>query len=159
MQFNQNNAGRILSILLILLTGAILTSGCTEIFFEPSESGSGSLAGTYSDYGYIQIWTYPSGASVYVNGEYLGETSEADGLFVQASPGSHKLEIYKQGYEPYLEYLYISRGETVARDVFLENIYYNSYPEPDPVWTPAPTWEPDPTYSGPVYVAPTRPVY
>jgi hypothetical protein len=158
MQFNHNNAGRILSVLLILLTAAIFTSGCTEIFFEPSESGSGSLAGTYSDYGYIQVWTYPSGASVYVNGEYLG-VAEADGLFVQASPGSHKLEVYKQGYEPYLEYLYISRGETVVRDVFLESTYSNPYPEP--VWTPAPTWtwEPDPTYSGPVYVASTRPIY
>ncbi len=151
MQFNQNNAGRILSALLILLTAAILTSGCTDILSEPSESETGSLTGAYSDYGYIQIWTYPSGASVYVNGEYLGETDEVDDLFVQVGPGSHKLEIYKQGYEPYLEYLYISRGETVARDVYLENSYYNPYPESDPVWTPAPTWtwEPDPTYSAP----------
>ncbi|WP_164913746.1 PEGA domain-containing protein [Methanoculleus taiwanensis] len=161
MQFNQNNAGRILSALLILLTAAILISGCTDILFEPSESGSGSLAGAYSDYGYIQIWTCPSGASVYVNGEYLGETTDVDDLFVQVGSGSHKLEIYKQGYEPYLEYLYISPGETVARDIFLENNYYNPYPDSDPVWTPAPTWtwEPDPTYSGPVYVAPTRPIY
>jgi len=161
MQFNQNNAGRILSALLILLAAAILTSGCIDSIFEPSESGSGSLTGTYSDYGYIQIWTVPSGASVYVDGEYLGETDAVDDLLVQVSPGSHKLELYKQGYEPYLEYLYIGRGETVARDVLLESTNYNPDPGPDPVWTSAPTWtwEPDPTYPGPVYVAPTRPIY
>ncbi|MCM2464766.1 PEGA domain-containing protein [Methanoculleus oceani] len=153
MQFNQNNAGRVLSALLILLTAAILVSGC----IESSESGSGSLAGTYSDSGYIQIWTVPSGASVYVDGEYLGETDDVEDLSVRVSPGSHKLEIYKQGYESYLEYLYIGSGETVTRDVFLESTYYD--PDPGPVWTPAPTWEPDPTYPGPVYEAATRPIY
>ncbi len=155
MQFNQNNAGRTLSALLILLAAAILASGCIES--EPSESGSGSLAGTYSDYGYIEIWTVPSGASVYVDGEYLGETDAVEDLIVRVGPGSHKLEIYKQGYESYLEYLYIGSGETVTRDVVLEEGYYN--PDPEPVWAPAPTWEPDPTYPGPVYVAPTRPIY
>ncbi|WP_292731040.1 PEGA domain-containing protein [Methanoculleus sp.] len=159
MQFNQNNAGRILSTLLILLAAAILTSGCIDGIFESSESESGSLTGTYSDYGYILIWTAPSGASVYVDGEYLGETDDVEDLIVQVSPGSRKLEIYKQGYEAYLEYLYIGSGETVTRDVLLESTYYN--PDPDPAWTPAPTWtwEPDPTYPGPVYVAPTRPIY
>ncbi len=153
MQFNQNNPGRTLAALLILLAAAILVSGCIE------SSESGSLAGTYSDYGYIEIWTIPSGASVYVDGEYLGETDAVEDLFVRVSPGSRKLEIYKQGYEPYLEYLYIGSGETVTRDIVLEDAYYN--PDPGPVWTPAPTWtwEPDPTYPGPVYVAPTRPIY
>lgn len=155
MQFDRNNAGRTLSVLLILLTAAILASGCIDDTFESSESGS--LAGSYSDYGYIEIWTVPSGASVYVDGEYLGETDAVEDLFVQVSPGSRKLEIYKQGYESYLEYLYIGSGETVTRDVVLES----TYSDPEPVWTPDPTWtwEPDPTYPGPVYVAPTRPIY
>lgn len=159
MQFNRNNAGRTLSALLILLTAAILASGCIDGISESSESGSGSLAGAYSDYGYIEIWTVPSGASIYVDGAYLGETDAVEDLFVQVSPGSRKLEIYKQGYEPYLEYLYIGSGETVARDVFLEDAYYS--PDPEPAWTPAPTWtwEPDPTYPGPVYEAATRPIY
>lgn len=161
MQFNQHNAGRILFALLILLAAAILTSGCIDSIFEPSESGSGSLAGTYSGYGYIQIWTLPSGASVYVDDEYLGETDGVYDMSVRVCPGSHKLEVYKQGYEPYLEYLYIGSGETVTRNIFLEDASYNPATEPYPVWTPAPTWtwEPDPTYPGPVYVAPTRPIY
>jgi hypothetical protein len=116
--------------------------------YSSHESGSGN--------GCLVIWTYPSGASVYIDGQYLGETTGYDDFVVEASGGTYKVEIYKNGYNGYLEYVLVMPGEYRTLDVYLqESSGYDPYYEPtEDVWS----WDTEPT-EGPIYVAATRPQY
>jgi hypothetical protein len=55
-----------------------------------------------SDYGDIQIQSYPTGAAVYVNNNYMGTTISSSALYVtQLSPGSYPVRITLANYQPY----------------------------------------------------------
>ncbi len=150
-------------MVLLFLAVAVLTAGCIDELFEDSNAGtsssytSGSAYSAASDYALLDILVYPAGSSVYIDGEYLGETTGQGSVLVEVAGGSHKIEVFKTGYEPYLEYVYASAGKTEMLTVYLwESPPTETVPpEPEPAWT----WEPEPTYPGPVYVAQTRPVY
>ncbi|MDT8357916.1 MAG: PEGA domain-containing protein [Methanomicrobiaceae archaeon] len=141
----------------VLLCLGIFTAatGCLE-----DEPSSQSYSTGYGQPGAISLWTTPGGASIYLNGEYLGETGYYEASQISVPAGSYKLEVFKTGYEAYLEYVYVGGGETVYLDVYLQETggsapYAPVTPEPEPVWT----WEPEPSYPGPTYGAATRPVY
>jgi hypothetical protein len=112
----------------LLLIGATLTSGCVdevfnEIFGEP-DSGyesydSYSSSPSSSGYGWIVISSYPGGAQVTVDGQYLGTTGEYENFVVEASSGHHTVEITKPGYRAYQEYVTIYAGDTYYLDAFL----------------------------------------
>ena len=144
----------LISVLLCLGIFAGAT-GCLED--EPSFP---SHSTGYGQPGAISLWTTPGGASVYLNGEYLGETGYYEASLITVPAGSYKLEVFKAGYDASLEYVYVGDGETVYLDVSLQETggpspYTPATPEPEPVWT----WEPEPTYPGPTYGAATRPIY
>lgn len=55
-----------------------------------------------SGYGDIQIQSYPAGAAVYVNNNYMGTTISSSALYVtQLSPGSYPVRITLANYQPY----------------------------------------------------------
>lgn len=147
----------ILIFVILCLGMCTAVPGCLED--EPTRSSTYAPSG-YGQPGAISLWTTPGGASVYLNGEYLGETGYYEASLINVPPGSYKLEIFKTGYEAYLEYVYVSDGETVYKDIYLQEIgapfpYPTATPEPEPIWT----WEPEPSYPGPTYGAATRPIY
>ncbi|MDI3474741.1 MAG: hypothetical protein PWQ95_469 [Thermococcaceae archaeon] len=59
----------------------------------------------------LSITSDPSGASVYVDGSYAGETPLSD---YQVSPGEHTVEVRKEGYEPYTKKITVSAGEKAS---------------------------------------------
>ena len=67
-----------------------------------------------SGYGDIQIQSYPTGAAVYVNNNYMGTTISSSALYVtQLSPGSYPVRITLADYQPY----------TVTADVTAGGVY------------------------------------
>ena len=64
-----------------------------------------------SGYGDIQIQSYPTGAAVYVNNNYMGTTISSDALYVtQLSPGSYPVSITLEDYQPYYETAIVTAG-------------------------------------------------
>lgn len=73
-----------------------------------------------------------SGASVYVDGRYLGTAPIQN---KKISPGTHKVKVSKTGYEPYESSVNIRPGRNVTLDAYLEkeappagNLYVNTRP-------------------------------
>ena len=55
-----------------------------------------------SGYGDIQIQSYPVGAAVYVNNNYMGTTISSSALYItQLAPGSYPVRITLENYQPY----------------------------------------------------------
>ncbi len=55
-----------------------------------------------SGYGDIQVQSYPTGAAVYVNNNYMGTTISSSALYItQLSPGSYPVRITLANYQPY----------------------------------------------------------
>jgi hypothetical protein len=53
-------------------------------------------------YGDIQVQSYPTGAAVYVNNNYVGTTISSAALYItQLSPGSYPVRITLANYQPY----------------------------------------------------------
>lgn len=64
-----------------------------------------------SGYGDIQIQSYPTGAAVYVNNNYMGTTISSDALYVtQLSPGSYPVRITLANYQSYTETAIVTAG-------------------------------------------------
>lgn len=148
---------------MLMLFAAVCGAGCDDDDYgEPSYSGDPSYgystSGSSSGPGYLSIRTSPAGASVYVEGQYLGETSGYDGFIVEVTGGTYKVEIYRDGYEPYLEYVLVYPGETRSVDAYLQQTVYEPYYTPEPTYNDW-GWDDEPTGDGPVYVAATRPSY
>ena len=81
-----------------------------------------------SGYGDIQIQSYPVGAAVYVNNNYMGTTISSAALYVtQLSPGSYPVRITLANYQPYTVTAVVTAGG-------LYDIRANMVPE-----TPGPT--------------------
>jgi len=64
-----------------------------------------------SGYGDIQIQSYPTGAAVYVNNNYMGTTISSAALYVtQLSPGSYPVRITLANYQAYTATAVVTAG-------------------------------------------------
>ncbi|MDG6256250.1 MAG: PEGA domain-containing protein [Methanomicrobiaceae archaeon] len=155
----------IVAAVIFMVFAAVCAAGCDDDDYTvnsyPNEySSSGHSGSTYSSGpGYLSIWTSPAGASVYVDGQYRGETSAYDDFILEGPGGTYKVEIYKAGYDAYQEYVTIYPGETRQVNAYLQQTGYDPYYTPAPTYDPPWTWEPQPTGDGPIFEAATRPIY
>ena len=77
-------------------------------------SGQGSYA--KAETGSVRLKIKPREAQVYVDGYFVGEVDDFDGLFQKLSidAGGHRLEIKADGFEPIELDVLVSPGETVT---------------------------------------------
>jgi hypothetical protein len=83
---------------------------------EPSERPDGARA---SDAGAVAIRIQPAGAIVLIDGEKWEGPEGPDRLVVHLSEGTHRIEIQKEGYRPFVTEVRVRRGETVPLNVSL----------------------------------------
>jgi hypothetical protein len=73
------------------------------------------------DTGDLQVSSAPSGASVYLNGDYRGVTPPDDSLdIVNLAPGSYTIVVKKSGYQDYSTTVTIQAGKTVQMNAPLQ---------------------------------------
>jgi hypothetical protein len=62
--------------------------------------------------GTLRILCEPSDAKVFVDGVSMGEANRYDGKpgYIKLSSGTHKIEIKKEGYDPYIREVYASQS-------------------------------------------------
>ena len=72
-----------------------------------------------SESGAVAIRVQPAGATVVIDGEKWEGPDGPDRLVVHLSEGSHRIEIQKEGYRPFVTEVRIRRGETVPLNVSL----------------------------------------
>jgi formylglycine-generating enzyme required for sulfatase activity/diacylglycerol kinase family enzyme len=83
--------------------------------------------------GSLHITSDPSGASIYLDGEKLGQTPfDATGL----SQGKHALRFEKEGYPPHEKTTMIKAGEKTALPVALSKIWVEPVTDMTFVWVP-----------------------
>ena len=63
---------------------------------------------TYTPKGTLEVSSEPSGAEVYINGNYTGETP----ITVELEAGNYTVEISKEGYEEYTTNVEVNAGDT-----------------------------------------------
>ena len=68
----------------------------------------------YDTTGIISVSSDPSGASVYLNGLYYGETSYESVWIYDVQEGYHEIELVKDGYYTSTESIYVYAGETLS---------------------------------------------
>ena len=71
------------------------------------------------DSGAVAIRVQPAGAVVLIDGEKWEGPEGPDRLVVHLSEGTHRVEIQKEGYRPFVTEVRIRRGETVPLNVSL----------------------------------------
>ncbi|WP_198362270.1 PEGA domain-containing protein [Thermococcus profundus] len=67
-------------------------------------------------FGYLSVTTEPSGAKVYIDGSYAGETPLNE---YKLHTGSHTVSIIKEGYQNYTETVIITSGKTTMLNLNL----------------------------------------
>jgi hypothetical protein len=72
-----------------------------------------------SRFGQVAIRVQPGDADVLIDGESWRNPAGADRLVVQLSAGTHRVEIRKDGYDPFVTAVEIRRGETTVLNVSL----------------------------------------
>jgi len=70
-------------------------------------------------FGQVAIRVQPADAGVLIDGEPWKSPSGADRLVVHLSPGTHRIEIRKDGFDPFVTAVEIIRGETAVLNVSL----------------------------------------
>ena len=102
----------------------------------------------YPYYGYYyrgwasaRLEVKPRNAGVYLDGYYVGEVDQFDGVFqrLDLPPGGHELAIYLQGYRTYREKAMFRPGASYHFKAVLEPLPPGTAPEPQP--QPAPGTE------------------
>ncbi len=73
-------------------------------------------------------------------------------FLVEVAGGSHKIEVFNTGYEPYIEYVDASAEKAEMLTIYLRESRQTLPPEPEP----ARTWEPEPTYPRPGLCGPDK---
>ena len=86
--------------------------------------------------GYINIWSSPSGAYIYLDDAYNGVTGSDWFLTLDVPPGYYTVTLEKSGYEDYTETVYVSAGDTVTVSASLS---VNPTPTPEETPTQTPT--------------------
>ena len=72
-----------------------------------------------TDSGAVAICVQPAGATILIDGEKWESPEGPDRLVVHLSEGSHRVEIQKEGYRPFITEVRVRRGETVPLNVSL----------------------------------------
>ena len=72
-----------------------------------------------TDSGAVAIRVQPGGAVILIDGEKWEGPSGPERLVVHLSEGTHRIEIQKEGYRPFVTEVRIRRGETVPLNVSL----------------------------------------
>jgi hypothetical protein len=72
-----------------------------------------------SRFGQVAIRVQPGDAEVLIDGEPWRSPDGADRLVVHLAPGTHRVEIRKDGYDPFVTAVEIRRGETAVLNVSL----------------------------------------
>ncbi len=70
----------------------------------------------YRDYGSLKLKVKPDNAEVYVDGYYMGQVDDFDGVFqhLDLESGPHRIEIRAEGYQPLVIEMRIEPGRTVT---------------------------------------------
>ncbi len=74
-------------------------------------------------FGQLAIRVQPEGAQVFIDGEAWQGPRGADRMIVHLPAGTHRLEVRKDGYEPFVAQFEIKPGETTALNVSLVGLY------------------------------------
>ena len=69
--------------------------------------------------GSVAIRVQPGGGTVLVDGEKWDAPEGSDRLVIQLSEGSHRIEVQKPGYRPFMTEVRVRRGETVPLNISL----------------------------------------
>jgi PEGA domain len=72
-----------------------------------------------SRFGTLSIRVQPAGAEVFVDGERWNFPESSDRLILELSEGPHRIEIRKEGHEPYVSTVRIRAGEAATLNVSL----------------------------------------
>ena len=72
-----------------------------------------------SRFGQVAIRVQPADAEVFINGELWRNTDGAERLLVYLSPGTHRVEIRKEGFDAFVTAVEIRRGEVTPLNVSL----------------------------------------
>jgi hypothetical protein len=70
-------------------------------------------------YGQLAIRVQPADAEVLIDGEPWRSPAGADRLVVALAPGTHRVEIRREGYDPFVTAIDVRRGETTPLNVSL----------------------------------------
>ena len=82
----------------------------TSVTLNPGESKTISATLTPA-FGYLSVDSSPSGAKVYIDGSYVGDTPLKD---YKLSTGEHEVKVVKDGYEEFTKMVTINSGETAS---------------------------------------------
>ena len=85
---------------------------------RPAPDSNPPLPGN-SRFGQVAIRVQPADAEVLVDGERWRNPDGAERLLVYLSPGTHRVEIRKDGYDPFVTAVEIKRGEVTPLNVSL----------------------------------------
>jgi hypothetical protein len=72
-----------------------------------------------ASYGAVAIRVQPAGAEVLIDGDRWEGGADNEPLVVRLSPGSHRIEIRKEGYRPYTTQVDVREGATLPINVSL----------------------------------------
>jgi hypothetical protein len=73
-------------------------------------------------YGQVAIRVQPGDAQILIDGEPWRGPQGSDRLVVHLSPGTHRIEIRKDGFDPFVTAVEIIRGETAVLNVSLTRL-------------------------------------
>jgi hypothetical protein len=78
----------------------------------------------YQGYGSLKLKVKPKDAEVYVDGYYVGQVNDFDGIFqhLDLDNGTHRIEIRAEGYQPLVRELQIEPGRTVTLENELRRV-------------------------------------
>jgi hypothetical protein len=88
---------------------------------DPQRSGMGQRPGprTASEFGAVSLRVQPRDAEVLIDGERWDGSTSGDRLVVELAPGTHHVEVRKDGFRTYRTDLTVRRGETATLNVGL----------------------------------------
>jgi hypothetical protein len=88
----------------------------------------------------IRLEVKPKEAEVYVDGYHAGIVDDFDGTFqrLHVLRGQHELTLYREGFKPFRQNLYLAAGSTFKVKETLQPLAPGETPEPRPVPPPPP---------------------
>ena len=113
----------------LLIAGVAIVGGALAyLLLGGSESSEDEVSA-----GSIQVNSSPSGAQIFLDGSDTGQVTNA--TLTGISPGSHRVEVTKEGYVDYEESVSVSSGQTVRVDATLSKHTISvSSPKANDVW-------------------------
>ena len=113
----------------LLIAGVAIVGGALAyLLLGGSESSEDEVSA-----GSIQVNSSPSGAQIFLDGSDTGQVTNT--TLTGISPGSHRVEVTKEGYVDYEESVSVSSGQTVRVDATLSKHTISvSSPKANDVW-------------------------